>query len=309
LSGARVKALVLDEARRLELRDVPEPVADAGQTLVEVRAAGVNYADVLIREGRYPQPPALPYVPGSEVAGTTADGRRVVGFVRVEGGGYAERVAVEEDWLFDLPAAASFEQGAAFVLAYLTAWLPLTRQVVVRPEARVLVTAAAGGVGSAGVQLAQSLGAHVVGAVGSAEKREHVLALGAREAVLYEEVGGLDPFDVILDQVGGTVFAAGLEQLRPLGTIVAVGFAGGAWPTIDPARLVGRNTSVSGFYLGRLMRFEPDLVRTALGELLEQWVAGAISPSVGATFPLAEGDEALRMVAERRSTGKVVLVP
>ena len=304
-----MKALVLDEDRQLELRDVPEPVAEAGQTVVDVRAAGVNYADVLIREGRYPQPPPLPYVPGSEVAGTTADGRRVVGFVRVEGGGYAEKVAVEDDWLFDLPATASFEQGAAFVLAYLTAWIPLTRQVVLRPGARVLVTAAAGGVGSAGLQLAASLGAHVVGAVGSPEKRDHVLGLGAAEAVLYDEVGGLEPFDVILDQVGGEVFAAGLEQLRPLGTIVAVGFAGGAWPTIDPARLVGRNSSVAGFYLGRLMRFEPELVRAAVGQLLEQWTAGSITPSVGASFPLAEGDEALRMVAERRSTGKVVLLP
>jgi len=304
-----VKALVLDEDRQLELRDVSAPVAEAGQTVVDVRAAGVNYADVLIREGRYPQPPPLPYVPGSEVAGTTADGRRVVGFVRVEGGGYAEKVAVEDDWLFDLPATASFEQGAAFVLAYLTAWIPLTRQVVLRPGARVLVTAAAGGVGSAGLQLAASLGAHVVGAVGSPEKRDHVLGLGAAEAVLYDEVGGLEPFDVILDQVGGEVFAAGLEQLRPLGTIVAVGFAGGAWPTIDPARLVGRNSSVAGFYLGRLMRFEPELVRAAVGQLLEQWTAGSITPSVGASFPLAEGGEALRMVAERRSTGKVVLLP
>ena len=304
-----MKALILDEDRQLELRDVPAPVAEAGQTVVDVRAAGVNYADVLIREGRYPQPPPLPYVPGSEVAGTTADGRRVVGFVRVEGGGYAEKVAVEDDWLFDLPATASFEQGAAFVLAYLTAWIPLTRQVVLRPGARVLVTAAAGGVGSAGLQLAASLGAHVVGAVGSPEKRDHVLGLGAAEAVLYDEVGGLEPFDVILDQVGGEVFAAGLEQLRPLGTIVAVGFAGGAWPTIDPARLVGRNSSVAGFYLGRLMRFEPELVRAAVGQLLEQWTAGSITPSVGASFPLAEGGEALRMVAERRSTGKVVLLP
>ena len=304
-----MKALILDEDRQLELRDVPAPVAEAGQTVVDVRAAGVNFADVLIREGRYPQPPPLPYVPGSEVAGTTADGRRVVGFVRVEGGGYAEKVAVEDDWLFDLPATASFEQGAAFVLAYLTAWIPLTRQVVLRPGARVLVTAAAGGVGSAGVQLAASLGAHVVGAVGSPEKRDHVLGLGAAEAVLYDEVGGLEPFDVILDQVGGEVFAAGLEQLRPLGTIVAVGFAGGAWPTIDPARLVGRNSSVAGFYLGRLMRFEPELVRAAVGQLLEQWTAGSITPSVGASFPLAEGGEALRMVAERRSTGKVVLLP
>jgi NADPH2:quinone reductase len=304
-----VKALVLDEERRLGLRDVPEPEAAAGRTVVDVRASGVNYADVLIREGRYPQQPPLPYVPGSEVAGTTADGRRVIGFVRVEGGGFAEKVAVEDEWLFDLPPDASFEQGAAFLLAYLTAWIPLTRQVTVRPGARVLVTAAAGGVGSAGVQVARSLGADVVGAVGSPAKRDHVLGLGASAAVLYEEIGGLEPFDVILDQVGGDVFGAGLEQLRPLGTIVGVGFAGGAWPTVDPARLVGRNASVAGFYLGRLMRFQPDLVHAAVGELLERWAAGSISPSVGATFSLADGDEALQMVAERRSTGKVVLVP
>jgi NADPH:quinone reductase len=264
---------------------------------------------VLIREGRYPQPPPLPYIPGSEIAGLTADGRRVIGFVRVDGGGYAERVAVEDDWLFPLPEAASFEQGAAFTLAYLTAWIPLTRQVVVRPGARVLVTAAAGGVGSAGVQVAASLGAEVVGAVGSPEKRDHVLGLGAAEAVTYDEIAGLEPFDVILDQVGGDLFATGLEVLRPLGAIVAVGFAGGAWQAVDPARLVGRNASVAGFYLGRLMRFRPDLVLEAAGELLEQWEAGALSPTVGATFPLAEADEALRMVAERRSTGKVVLVP
>jgi NADPH2:quinone reductase len=304
-----MRAVVLDEERRLELREVPEPAPGEGHAVVRVRAAGVNYADVLIREGRYPQAPQLPYVPGSEVAGVTADGRRVIGFVRADGGGYAEAAAVEDGWLFDLPEAASFEQGAAFLLAFLTAWIPLTRQVVVRPGARVLVTAAAGGVGSAGVQVARALGCEVVGAVGSREKLEHVRAQGAALAVLYEEIAGLEPFDVVLDQVGGEVFAAALDRLRPLGTIVGIGFAGGAWPQVDPARLVGRNASVAGFYLGRLMKFRPDVVQAAVGELLERWGAGALSPTVGATFPLAEADAALRMVAERRSTGKVVLVP
>ncbi len=304
-----MRAVVLDEERRLGLRDVPDPVADAGQTLVEVRAAGVNYADVLIREGRYPQPPPLPYVPGSEIAGVTADGRSVIGFVRADGGGYAERAVVEDDWLFPLPDGGTFEQGAAFLLAYLTAWLPLTRQVVVQPGARILVTAAAGGVGSAGVQIASALGAEVVGAVGSREKLDHVLGLGAVQAVTYEEIAALEPFDVILDQVGGDVFAAGLDLLRPLGAIVGVGFAGGAWQPVDPARLVGRNSSVCGFYLGRLMKLRPEVVRVAAGELLERWAEGGLSPTVGATFPLAEADEALRTIAERRSTGKVVLVP
>ena len=303
-----MKAVVLDEERRLALRDVPEPEAGEGREVVRVRAAGVNYADVLIRDGRYPQPPPLPYVPGSEIAGETEDGRRVVAFVRTQGGGYAERAAVDREWLFDLPERATFEQGAAFLLAFLTAWIPLTRQVAVREGSRVLVTAAAGGVGSAGVQVARALGAEVVGAVGSEAKLDVVRELGA-QAVTYDGIGDLEPFDVILDQVGGDLFAGALRQLRPLGAVVGIGFAGGAWQPVDPALLVGRNVSACGFYLGRFMKLRPDVVRVAAGELLERWQAGDLVPLVGATFPLAEADAALRLVAERRSTGKVVLVP
>ncbi len=303
-----MKAVVLDEERRLELREVPDPQPADEQTLVEVRAAGVNYADVLIREGRYPQAPPLPYIPGSEIAGETQDGRRVIGFVRSNGGGYAERAVAEDAWLFDLPEEARFEQGAAFLLAFLTAWIPLTRQARVGPGTRVLVTAAAGGVGSAGVQVALALGADVVGAVGSEPKLERVQQLGA-EAVTYDGVAGLEPFDVILDQVGGELFTAGLKLLQPLGTIIGIGFAGGAWQPVDPALLVGRNITAAGFYLGRFMKLRPDEVRAAALELLERWADGALAPVVGATFPLAEADAALRLVAERRSTGKVVLVP
>jgi NADPH2:quinone reductase len=303
-----VRAVVLDEERRLELRELPDPEAGERQAVVRVRAAGVNYADVLIREGRYPQAPPLPYVPGSEIAGETGDGRRVIGFVRADGGGYAEQAVADDDWLFDLPESGSFEEGAAFLLAFLTAWIPLTRQARVERGSRVLVTAAAGGVGSAGIQVARALGAEVVGAVGSAEKLEHVRELGAA-AVTYEELAGLDPFDVILDQVGGELFAAALKALTPLGTIVGIGFAGGAWQPVDPALLVGRNASVAGFYLGRFMKLRPAAVQDAARELLGRWAAGDVSPVVGATFPLAEADAALRLVAERRSTGKVVLVP
>jgi NADPH2:quinone reductase len=303
-----VKAVVLDEERRLELRDVPDPEPAEGQTLVRVRAAGVNYADVLIREGRYPQAPPLPFVPGSEVAGETDDGRRVIGFVREDGGGYAEQAVADDDWLFALPERASFEDGAAFLLAFLTAWIPLTRQVRVEPGSRVLVTAAAGGVGSAGIQVARALGAEVVGAVGSTEKLEHVRRAGAT-AVTYDELPTLDAFDVILDQVGGELFAAAIRALTPLGAIVGIGFAGGAWQPVDPALLVGRNASIAGFYLGRFMKLRPRAVQDAARELLERWVAGDVSPVVGATFPLAEADAALQLVADRGSTGKVVLVP
>ena len=293
-----MKAIVLDEERRLELRDVPEPEAAEGQVVVDVRAAGINYADVLISEGRYPQAPPLPYVPGSEVAGETADGRRVIGFVREGGGGYAERAVVDDGWVFDLPDGASYEEGAAFLLAFLTAWMPLTRQARIENGSRVLVTAAAGGVGSAGVQVARALGGSVVGAVGSPEKLDRVRALGA-EAVTYEEIGDLEPFDVVLDQVGGELFATALGRLRPLGTVIGIGFAGGAWQPVDPALLVGRNVTAAGFYLGRLMKLRPDLVRASALELLEQWAAGALAPVVGATYPLAEAEDG---PASRRGT-------
>jgi NADPH2:quinone reductase len=303
-----VKAVVLDDERRLELREMPDPEPADGELVVDVRAAGVNYADVLIRDGRYPQAPPLPFVPGSEIAGETPDGRRVIAFVRSQGGGYAEKAVADADWVFDLPEGATFEQGAAFLLTFLTAWIPLRRQACVEPGSRVLVTAAAGGVGSAGVQVARALGADVVGAVGAEAKLDHVRALGA-EPVTYDALGELEPFDAILDQVGGEVFAAGLKLLRPLGTIVGIGFAGGPWAPVDPALLVGRNVSVAGFYLGRFMKLRPDAVRAAALELLDLWKEGRIAPVVGATFSLAEADAALQLVADRRSTGKVVLVP
>ena len=303
-----MRAVVLDEERTLALRDIPEPLPGEGQVLVRVRAAGVNYADVLVREGRYPQPPPLPYVPGSEIAGETEDGRRVLAFVRIEGGGFAERAAAEREWMFDLPETASYEEGAAFLLAFLTAWIPLTRQVPLREGARVLVTAAAGGVGSAGIQVALALGAEVVGAVGSEAKLDVVRRLGA-EAVTYDAIEELEPFDLILDQVGGELYAGAVKRLRPLGAVVAIGFAGGAWQPVDPALLVGRNASACGFYLGRFMKLRPDVVQDAARELLDRWAAGDIAPVVGATFPLEEADAALSSVAERRSTGKVVLIP
>jgi len=303
-----VKAVVLGEDRSLALRDVAEPVRSETELLVHVHAAAVNFADVLIREGRYPQPPPLPYVPGSEIAGETEDGRRVLAFVRIGGGGFAERAVAEHEWTFDLPDAASYEEGAAFLLAFLTAWIPLTRQVPLREGARVLVTAAAGGVGSAGVQVARALGAEVVGAVGSEAKLDVVRGLGA-EAVTYDAIDELEPFDLILDQVGGDLFADAVKRLRPLGAVIAVGFAGGAWQPVDPALLVGRNVSACGFYLGRFMKLRPDVVQDAARELFDRWAAGDIAPVVGATFPLAEAGQALRSVAERRSTGKVVLVP
>ena len=304
-----MKAAVLHETGTpLSLEDVPEPEAREGQSIVEVKAAGINFADVLIANGRYPQPPELPAILGNEVAGDIG-GRRVVAFVRNQGGGYAERVAVDDEWVFDLPAGASYAEGAAFLTTYLTAWIPMTRQAHVRPDTHVLVTAAAGGVGTAAIQVAAFCGATITAAAGSEEKLELARRLGAQRTISYDEIGDLDDIDVALDPVGGPVFAACIRALRPLGVAIGIGFAGGTWEPVDPARLVGRNVGVQGFYLGRLMGFRPDLVRLEVDELLALWRRGALHPVVGAELPLEQANEALDLIGSRRSTGKVVLVP
>ena len=303
-----MRAVVLREVGRLAVEDVPEPEAGEGQSVVEVRAAGVNFADVLIREGRYPQQPELPFVPGNEIAGDVGD-RRVLGFVRTTGGGYAERVAVDDAWLFDLPAGATYAEGASLLTTYLTAWIPLTRQVRLHPTSNVLVTAAAGGVGSAAVQVATFAGATVTAAASSEEKLALARQQGAARTISYEQIAELDDIDVAFDNVGGDVFTACLQTLRPLGVAIAIGFAGGGWQPVDPTRLVGRNVGLQGFYLGRLMRFQPELVRSEVHELLALWRRGAIRPVVGGEFPLEQANEAHDLIASRQSTGKLVLVP
>src|SRR5918992_5531641 len=165
--------------------------------------------------------PELPAVLGSEIAGEL-DGDRVMGFVRGEGGGYAERAAVDPRWLLPLPAEASFAEGAAFPMAFLTAWIPLTELVRIAFGARVLVTAAAGAVGTAAVQLVRALNGTPVAAVGSEEKLELPRSLGAVEAVTYDELGDLEQVRVVFDLVGGDVFTRSLELLEPMGTAIAV---------------------------------------------------------------------------------------
>jgi NADPH2:quinone reductase len=303
-----VKAVVLRETggpEQLELAEVPDPEPGEGQALVRVRAAGVNFADVLVRQGRYPQPPELPTVLGTEVAGEV-NGRRVMALPR--DGGYSELVAVGEEQLVPLPEGASFEEGASFLLTFLTAWIPLTRQVRIGPGSVVLVHAGAGGVGSAAIQVAKHLGAEVVATASSEEKRQVALELGADEAHGYDEFEDVKA-DAVLDSVGGDVFARSFGVLKPLGTVIGIGFAGGWWEPLDPGPLVGRNLGLQGFYLGRLMRHRPDVVREAIGDVVDLWEQGAVKPLVGATFALDDAADAHRLIEARRSVGKVVLVP
>jgi NADPH:quinone reductase len=305
-----LKAVVLREPggpERLEYADVAEPDVAEGLSLVHVRAAGVNFADVLVRQGQYPQMPQLPTVLGSEIAGEV-DGRRVVGLPREGGGGYAELVAVPDDWLMPLPDSASFAEGAAFLLTFLTAWIPLTRQARVDGRTTVLVLAAAGGVGTAAVQIARHLGARVLGAASSDDKLEVVRELGAAETFTYDALKDVRA-DVVVDPVGGEHFGELVRLLEPLGVVLALGSAAGPWPQLDPTLLVGRNVGIQGFYLGRLMRLAPTVVHEAIDELLPLWERGDLRPVVGAEFPLERAADAHRLIEERRNRGKVVLVP
>jgi len=300
-----VKAVVLREVGGpLALEDVPDP---DGGAVVDVRAAGVNFADILVRRGLYPQMPELPTVLGNEVAGDL-DGRRVVALPRAAGG-YAERVEVDPEWTFELPQNASYAAGAAFLTTYLTAHIPLTYQVDIsgRP-AVVLVHAGSGGVGSAAIQLAKLRGAKVIATASSEEKRAVAVRAGADEAIGYDEIDDLR-VDVVVDPVGGDVFTRSLPLLNPLGAILAIGFAGGMWQDPSVQWLVGRNAAVVGVYLGRLMKLRPQLVKDAAGELLALWERGEIDPLVGATYALADAGEAHALIESRRHVGKVVLEP
>jgi NADPH:quinone reductase len=300
-------AVLSDVDAPFELREVPDPVPQDGEALVRVHAAGINFLDVLIRRGRYPQMPEFPAVLGVEIAGELEDGTRVMALRTA--GGYSGLVSVPRASLAALPDGASFAEGAGFLLTFLTAWVPLTRQVRLGEGQTVLVYAAAGGVGTAAIQVVRALGARVVAAAGSPEKLELCLALGADEAYVYDELPDDLRVDVVIDPVGGDLFEAAVPRLRPLGQLVAIGYAGGLWPELQPAHIVGRNVGVQGVYIGRLLRHAPEVIAAATGELLELWRAGTIRPHIGAEFPLAEVEQAHALVESRRSVGKVVLVP
>jgi NADPH2:quinone reductase len=287
----------------LAVEDLPEP---EGEPVLTVRAAGVNFADVLVRRGHYPQMPELPHVLGSEVAGDL-DGRRVIAVAR-SAGGYAERVEVDPEWVLALPEHASYAAGAAFFTTYLTAHIPLVHQLHITETSVVLVHAGSGGVGTAAIQLAKNLGATVIATASTEEKRAFARSVGADEAIGYDELEGLR-VDAVIDPVGGDVFTRSLPLLNPLGTLVAIGYAGGLWADPNVQWLVGRNATVAGFYLGRMLRLRPDVVRAAVDDLLALWADRKIDPVVGHRFPLEDAQEAHELIESRRHVGKVVLEP
>ena len=309
----------------LQVQERPEPVARDGQVVIDVKAAGINFADTMARVGLYPDAPKPPCVVGYEVAGTRSDtGERVMAGTIFNG--YAERVAVTASDALPLPDGLSFEQGAAIPVNYATAWQGLLGYGPVGAGDRVLIHAAAGGVGISATQIAKSRGAEVWGTA-SPGKHAACRGFGVDHPLDYTRSGwerGLPKFDVIMDAVGGRSFRTSYKLLRPGGRLVAFGassvMAGESRNLIAAGRAA---LSMPRFNLIKQMSESKTVVGLNMLTLwkdrgtLEPWIqplreltdAGVIQPVVAEAFPFDRAPDAHRFIAERRNVGKVVLTP
>ncbi|MDX6219562.1 MAG: NADPH:quinone reductase, partial [Frankiales bacterium] len=296
-----IQVTTLDGPKAVQLVDIPEPDPGNG-VLVDVHVAGVNFPDVLMSRGEYQMKPELPFVPGSEVAGTRVDtGQRVAGFSVL--GGYAERAVCDPATLFALPDNVSFEAGAALLMNYLTVDFALVRRADLQPGQTVLVHGAAGGIGVATIQLAKVLGARVIACVSTAEKGELAKRAGADEVVLVDgflaAVKALGGADVVMDPVGGDRFTDSLRSLKPEGKLLVVGFTGGSIPEVKVNRLLLNNISVVGVGWGAWWMTRPGYLQEQWARLLPHLESGALDPMIGNTYPLADAADALLELDER----------
>jgi NADPH2:quinone reductase len=310
----------------LALVELPEPEASHMLTpgsgvVVEVHAAGVSFPELLQTRGQYQLKPPLPFVPGSEVAGVVLSapegasvkaGDRVAAFCAL--GGFAETAVAPEFFTFALSPELDFAQGAALILNYHTAYFALLLRGRLARGETVLVHGAAGGVGTASLQVAKALGAKTIALVSSESKRavaelagaDHTLLLGEhwKDEVLALSDGGVD---MVLDPVGGDRFTDSLRSLREGGRLVVVGFTGGSIPEVRVNRLLLKNTEVVGAGWGAYVMGKPDLNRE-IGAVVNGMVDdGFIRPIVGERFGIERAADALRTLDERRATGKIVL--
>jgi NADPH:quinone reductase len=304
----------------LALEDVPEPDPGDG-VLIDVEAAGVAFPDLLLTRGQYQLKPELPFVPGAEVAGTVASagegtglspGDRVMAFTF---GGFAERAVSAPHLTFGVPESLSTEQAAGFVMNYHTAHFALHRRGRLREGESVLVHGAAGGVGTATIQVARGSGARVIAVVSSDEKEDVARRAGAHEVVRSDgdwrgevrELTGGRGVDVVMDPVGGERFVDSLRSLAPEGRLLVVGFAEGEIPTVAVNRLLLRNADLVGVAWGAFAIDKPELCREIAEDLERMAAAGAIDPIVDEVLPLEEGARAIRRLEERGALGKLVL--
>lgn len=290
----------------MELQEVPEPAPGDGQLLVRVHRAGVNFADLASTRGTYAQAPAPPFIPGLEVAGHEVGSARPV-IAIVPAGGYAEVVAVDRRFVWDAQGL-DLDEAAGYPLVALTAFYALRHVARLSKGETVLITAAAGGVGSAAIQVARALGAaRVIGVASTPDKQERARKLGADVAVGYDDpLPG--PVDVMVDMVGGDIFKAGVQVMAPFGRIVCIGSTSGKVqeiPGVAELRVLG--VGVLPFSMGALRARHPDLYVRTVPEGLELIRSGLVRPPIGQVLPLSEAAQAHRLLAGRETMGKLLL--
>jgi NADPH2:quinone reductase len=308
----------------LALRDVPVPTPTAHEVLVQVEAVGVNFADVLGALGRYPSGPTPPYIMGREFAGVTEDGRRVMGYAQHSA--CAEYVAVAEGCYWPQPEGWSSAQCAAFPVNYFTAWLlywkagllkesiePAPAREKLRP--RVLVHAAAGGVGTATVQLGHILGFELFGTASSQDKLDKLTALGLDHGIDYtnddygrriEKLTGGQGVDAVFDSLAGEHTYKSLGCCAEFGRVILFGNATGQPSQFDTSAMWAKALSAHGLWLSKLSA-NHTLMRQALDAMTPYIRSGQLRPTIGAKFPVAAAEDALRLLFERKNFGKVVL--
>ncbi|MFF2231539.1 NADPH:quinone oxidoreductase family protein [Streptomyces anulatus] len=304
------------EVMRLEETDRPTP--GDGQVLVEVRAANVNFPDALLCRGQYQVRPPLPFTPGVEVCGTTEDGRRVLATPALPHGGFADYVVADEAALLPAPDALDDAEAAALHIGYQTGWFGLHRRAHLQPGETLLVHAAAGGVGSAAVQLGRAAGAKVIGVVGGPDKAAVARELGCDlvidrrsediVAAVKDATGGRGA-DVVYDPVGGDAYAKSTKCVAFEGRILVVGFASGVIPTPGLNHALVKNYSVVGLHWGLYNTKDPAAVRACHDELTELAAQGIVKPLVSERVAMAGAAAAVQRVADGTSTGRIVVLP
>lgn len=310
----------------LEREELTEIVPGTGEVVIDVEAAGCNFFDILITQGKYQARPELPFSPGAEVAGTVrALGHGVTRFRigdRVSAllpfGGFASAVAAPQERVFPMPASMSFEVAAALGLVYQTSYVGLVRRAGLRPGETLLVHAAAGGVGLAAVQIGVALGARVIGTAGSPGKLDLVKRSGADAVINYREENWVERVkaltdgkgaDVIYDPVGGETFELSMKCVAFEGRILVIGFASGTIPTALMSRVLVKNFSLVGLHWGLYFEKDPAVLRDAQDAISQLYADGKIAPVVSATYPLEDARAALEALGSRKTTGKLVLIP
>ncbi len=298
-----------------EYLDLADPEPGAGEALVEVARVGVNFADTHTTRNDYLADQQLPLIPGAEVSGRTADGRRVAALLG--SGGYAQKVVVPEAVLIPLPDEVDDDQAAAILLQGLTAVALVERCARIEAGETIVIEAAAGGTGTLAVQLAKRAGARVIGLASSEEKRALVAELGADATVdsragdlgaAIREANGGERVDAVLHMSGGEAFDAELGALAPLGRMVVFGIASREQREVSTAALLRGSKTVVGFWLAHLLA-RPDLVAPMIGGLLAAVARGELTATIGDTYPLSEAGRAHEDLVARRTTGKLLLDP